>query len=101
MLVNFSVVPLGEGVSMSGGVSEIIDMIDKSGLEYRMHSMGTVVEGGWDEVMGLVKQCHNAMHASSGRVYTTITIDDRKGASGRIDGKVRAVEEKLGHEVKK
>jgi len=101
MLINFSVVPLGQGVSMSPGVSKIIDMIDKSGLDYRMHAMGTVVEGDWDEVMELVKRCHEAMLEGSERVYTTMVIDDRKGATGRLEGKVRSIEEKLGHKVKK
>jgi len=100
MLVNFSVVPLGQGVSMSGIVSRIIDMVDKSGLDYKMHAMGTVVEGDWDEVMALVKQCHETLMEGSERVYTTIVIDDRKGATGRLEGKVRSIEEKLGHKVK-
>jgi uncharacterized protein YqgV (UPF0045/DUF77 family) len=41
------------------------------------------------------------MISQSDRVVTQIRIDDRKGASGTIKGKVRSVEEKLEKELPK
>src|SRR5512136_2813129 len=101
MVVEFSVVPIGRGEELAGPVARILDIIDKSGLPYQLTAMGTLVEGEWDEVMGLVRRCHEAMRDSGTRVYTHITIDDRAGASGRIAGKVRDVEKVLGRTLKK
>ena len=82
MLAEFSVFPIGKGEGLSQYVSQIIKMIDESGLEYRLNPMGTVVEGEWDQVLDLIKQCHHKMRQLSTRVITNISIDDREGAVG-------------------
>ena len=101
MLAEFSVVPVGKGEGLSQYVSQIIKMIDESGLEYRLNPMGTVVEGEWDEVLDLIKRCHHKMRQFSTRVITNVSIDDREGAVGRITGKIESVEKALGRGVKK
>ena len=101
MLASFSVIPIGKGESLSQEVSQIIRLVDESGLKYRLNAMGTVVEGEWDEVLGLIRQCHETMRQSSPRVITTISIDDRQGAVNRITGKIESVEKKLDRTLKK
>ena len=101
MLAEFSLFPIGKGEGLSQYVSQIIKMIDESGLEYRLNPMGTVVEGEWDEILDLIKKCHHKMRQFSTRVITSISIDDREGAVGRITGKIESVERTLGREVKK
>ncbi len=101
MIANFSVVPIGEGNSLSSQVAEVLKIVDESGINYKLHSMGTILEGDWDEILRLIKKCHERTLEDSDRVLTTITIDDRKGKSGRIVGKVQSVERKLGRELKK
>jgi uncharacterized protein (TIGR00106 family) len=101
MIVEFSVVPVGQGEELAGPVAKILDIIDRSGLPYQLTAMGTLVEGDWDEVLGLVRRCHEAMRGEAGRVLTHIAIDDRTGAAGRITGKVRDVEKTLGRTLKK
>ncbi len=101
MIVEFSVVPIGRGEALAERVARILDIVDQSGLPYQLTAMGTLVEGDWDEVLGLVRRCHEAMGDGSGRVYTHITIDDRPGTKGRIAGKVREVEDVLGRTLKK
>jgi uncharacterized protein (TIGR00106 family) len=101
MIAEFSVVPVGRGESLAGPVARVLDIVDKSGLPYQLTAMGTLVEGDWDEVLALVRRCHEAMRGEAGRVSTHIAIDDRPGASGRIVGKVRDVEESLGRPLKK
>jgi len=95
MLVQFSIVPLGVGVSISSYVAKVIKIVDKSGLPYKLHAMGTIVEGEWEEVMNLIKKCRDTLMEEIERIVIDIKIDDRKGATGRIEGKVRSVEEKL------
>lgn len=101
MIVEFSVVPIGRGEELAGPVARILDLVDKSGLPYQLTAMGTIVEGNWDEVVGLIRRCHETMRGESGRVTTHITIDDRAGSADRIRGKVRDVEDVLGRTLKK
>ena len=101
MLAEFSIIPVGEGESLSGLVSRAVEIIRNSGLEYRVNPMGTVVEGGWDEVMNLIRRCHDAVRKEGCRVITTVTIDDRSAAGPRMDKKVQSLEDKIGHMLKK
>ena len=100
MVVNFTVVPIGKDSSLSAKVAEVLKIISDSGISYKLHSMGTILEGEWDEIMRLIKKCHKKILKDSDRVLTTITIDDRKGRTDRIAGKVKSVEEKLGEKLK-
>ncbi len=101
MLAMFSTFPIDKGSALGKDVAGAIDLIDKSGLDYQTTAMGTLVEGDWDEVMSLIKTCHDKLRENSVRVYTRITIDDRAGAKGRLKGKVADVERIIGREVKK
>jgi len=101
MLVEFSVVPLGVGESVSQYVAECMKIVEDSGLSYKINPMGTVVEGEYDEVMALVKRCHMRIIDLCPRVITTVKIDDRKGTKGMIDRKILSVEEKLGKKLEK
>ena len=100
MVVNFSVVPIGKESSLSAKVAEVLKIVSESEIDYKLHSMGTILEGDWGEIMGLIKKCHKKISKDSDRVLTTITIDDRKGRTGRITGKVKSVERKLGKKLK-
>lgn len=100
MLVEFSIVPLDKGEHLSKYVAKAIDIIDKSKLNYRTTAMGTLVEGDWDKVMGLIKKCHTALAKESNRISTSIKIDWRKGDRGAIERKVAAVEKQLGRKIK-
>ena len=77
----------------------MVNIIDRSGLEYKLGAMQTTVEGDDAEVMALILQCHRHMRAKAKRVVTHIAIDDREGASGRLTGKVADVEKALGRKV--
>ena len=79
----------------------MIQLIDDSGLNYQTTAMGTLIEGEWDQVMALVKQCHMALRQSSRRVYTRLTIDDREGAKDQLTGKVASIETRLGKGIRK
>jgi len=101
MIAEFSVVPLGKGESVSQYVAECLKIVDASGIEYRINPMGTVLEGGYDEVMEVVKKCHFRVMDLSQRVVTSIKIDDRKGRKGMLEDKIRSVEKRLGKELRK
>ena len=101
ILLEFSMSPLTEGESVSKYVARSLDIIDQSGLPYRLNPMGTVIEGPWDEVMGVVKACWERMHLDCNRISTAMKIDYRKGATGRLSSKIESVEKKVGRTLKK
>ncbi len=100
MLVEFSVVPVGTGVSISPHIAKVLRIVAESGLPYKANPMGTVLEGEWDTVMTVVRKCHDVVMKDSERALTTITIDDRKGKESRIQKKLESVEQKLGMKLK-
>ncbi len=100
ILVEFSVIPVGIGVSISPQIAKVLKIVAGSGLPYKANPMGTVLEGEWGVVMDVVKKCHDAVMKDSERALTTITIDDRKGKDMRIDKKLESVEQKLGMKLK-
>jgi len=90
MMVEFSVVPMGKGVSVSPIIAEVLKIVADSGVSYRANPMGTVLEGEWDAVM-----------RDAERAITSITIDDRKGGGPRMEKKLESVERKLGMKLSK
>jgi uncharacterized protein (TIGR00106 family) len=96
MMLEFSVVPMGKGVSISPLIARVMKIVVSSGVSYRANPMGTVLEGEWDAVMAVVKKCHDAVMEDAERAVTSIKIDDRKGGEARMVGKLESVELKLG-----
>jgi uncharacterized protein (TIGR00106 family) len=97
MLAELSVVPLDKGAKgLSFYVAQSLKIIEESGLDYEIHAMGTLIEGPSDKVFDVIRRCHESMVAQSDRVVTYVKIDDKKGASGTIKGKVESVKNKLG-----
>jgi len=101
MIAEFSVVPLGKGESVSQYVAECLRIVEASGINYRINPMATVIEGDYDQVMGVIKKCHMRVMELCPRVVTTVRIDDRKGRKDMLDSKIRSVEMALGKELKK
>jgi len=99
MIAELSMVPVGKGESLSGFVANILAIVEKSGRDYRLTAMGTLVEGNADKVRALLERRPQASRQESRRVLTFIRIDDRRGAKKRLVGKVRAVEKKMGRKV--
>ncbi len=101
LLAEFSIWPMDKGVSVSPFVARAIEVVERSGLPYKVGPLGTCIEGEYDAVMAVIKQCHDALAKDSDRVMCTIKMDWRRGRSGRIEGKVDSVEKSLGHSVKR
>jgi len=100
VLLEFSMSPLGKGESVGKYVARSLEIVDKSGVDYRLNPMGTVLEGDWDDVLGVVKQCFERMKKDCNRISCSIKVDYRKGAKGRLSGKVMSVEKRLGRKLK-
>ena len=97
VLLEMSIVPMGVGESVSQYVAECVDLVDQSGLDYELHSMGTIIEGDLPAVLALMQQCIEKMTEHSDRVTCSAKLDFRKGKSGRLKSKVESVEQKRTH----
>jgi uncharacterized protein (TIGR00106 family) len=99
MLASFTIIPIGTGDELKDKIAQVVSIIDNSGLPYTFGAMQTTIEGEPDQVMNLIMQCHTHMRSLSSRVLTSITIDDREGASDRLNGKIDDVKQILGKEI--
>lgn len=100
VLLEFSMSPLGKGESVGRYVARSLEIVDKSGVDYRLNPMGTVLEGDWDDVFEVVKQCFERMRKDCNRISCSIKVDYRKGAQGRLRAKVASVEKRLGRTLR-
>ncbi|MGA7521160.1 MAG: MTH1187 family thiamine-binding protein [Acidobacteriaceae bacterium] len=101
MLASFSVVPLDVTGGVKDLVAEALKIVDASELDYSLGAMQTTVEGDADAVTETILACHRRMLELAPRVLTHIAIDERKGATGRLEGKVRDVEEVVGKPLRR
>ena len=105
MLFQLTMFPSGQKrktASVSEHVAKVIDIIDKSGLPYKMTPMATCIEGSWDDVINVINKARLRLRRlGHDRIYINITVDDRKGYKNRLTGKIKSVENKLGRKVNK
>jgi len=96
VIVDFSVTPIGVGVSVSKYVAACERVLEEAGLSRRLHAYGTNVEGEWDEVFAAIRRCHEVVHGMGApRVSTVIKVGTRTDRPQGMDDKVRSVEDKL------
>jgi len=69
-------------------------------VRYRMHAMGTSLEGTTEDILAVVAELH-AVPFEQGvpRVYTVLKLDERRDRPDQtLDDKVRSVEDRLAGE---
>ena len=65
-------------------------------VRYRLHAMGTSLEGTTDDVMELVRKLHEVPFGMGiERVYTVLKLDDRRDKEQTLEDKVTSVEKLL------
>jgi len=97
VIVDLCVVPMGTAPSVSRYVAACAELIRRSGLKHRMHAYGTCIEGDWDAVMAVARQCHETLHEMGvPRIFTTLKIGTRTDHDQTMEEKLAAAEEKIG-----
>jgi uncharacterized protein (TIGR00106 family) len=101
VLFEFAMFPTDKGESVSAYVSRILKVIDTSGVSYKLTPMGTVVEvETMDEALAVIGKAYQALAGDCNRIYSAVKLDIRSGQGGRLEGKVKSVEAKLGKKLK-
>ena len=101
MLFELTMVPLGLGDHIAAPLADVLRIVDASGVRYRLTPSGTCLEGEWDEVMPVVRACHDALRKGASHVITTIGIEDQAGASDMLRSNVVELERRIGHPLEK
>jgi len=95
-IAEFTIIPIGAGVSLSRYVAACEKVLAKSGLTYALHANGTNLEGEWDEVIHAIKVCHETLHEMGvPRIATQIKIGTRTDRTQTMQDKVESVQKKL------
>lgn len=102
VLMSYAMFPTDKGSSVSEFVSKIIKLVSESGFEYKLTAMGTVIETETlDQALEIVSKSYKILEPFADRVYSTLTFDIQTNKPmGRISGKIKSIEDKIG-EVKK
>ena len=101
MLVELSIIPIGNNPHTSAELAKALQLVDASGLPYQLTPSGTCIEGEWDAVMPLIRQCHERVRKSAAHVITLIKIEDDEDERHKLTRNVASIEEKLGHSLER
>ncbi len=96
VIVDFCLIPLGTGISLSPYIAECQKILEDMQLEHSLHAYGTNIEGEWDGVMAAIKQCHMRVHEMGApRVTSTLKLGTRTDREQSMEDKVVSVEKLL------
>lgn len=98
MIIAFSITPLGIGDEVGRAVAEGVRVVRASGLPNETDAMFTIMEGEWDEVMGVVKQAVDAVLTAAPRASIVLKADIRPGVTDAMTSKVKKLEGYLGQD---
>jgi uncharacterized protein (TIGR00106 family) len=97
VIVDFTIVPVGTGVSLSPYIAEVERVLVRTGLRHELHANGTNLEGEWDAVMAAIRTCHETLHAMGvPRIHTDIKLGTRVDREQHMADKVSSVKAKMG-----
>jgi uncharacterized protein (TIGR00106 family) len=95
-IVEFCIIPLGVGVSLSEYIAVCEQVLEEAGLKVELHANGTNIEGDWDAVMGAVKKCHQRVHEMGApRISTSLRVGTRTDRGQTLSDKVHSVQENM------
>jgi uncharacterized protein (TIGR00106 family) len=96
VIVDFCLVPIGVGVSLSAYVAACEKVLQEAGVKSVLHANGTNIEGEWDKVFAAVRRCHEVVHQMGApRVFTVMKVGTRTDRTQTMDEKTKSVENKL------
>lgn len=96
VIVDFTIIPIGVGVSLSSYIALCEQILKDHGLTYELHANGTNVEGEWEEVLDAIHHCHEKLHQSGvPRIHTEIKLGTRIDRPQRMMDKLASVMQKI------
>ncbi len=98
VLLEFAMFPTDKGESVSEYVAKVIKSIEKSGVDFQLTPMGTIIETDTlKEALAIVESSYKVLEPFSNRVYSTIKLDIRKGRINGMKKKIESISAKTGN----
>jgi uncharacterized protein (TIGR00106 family) len=95
IIADFQVIPIGVGASLSNFIADCEKILEESNLTTALHTMGTNIEGDWDDILAAVKRCHEELHQKGvPRVVTALKLSSRIDREQSIHSRIKSVEDK-------
>ena len=96
VIADIAIIPLGTGLSLSPYVAACERVLTEAGLEPKLHSNGTNVEGEWEAVFAALRRCHEVLHEMGApRIATNLRIGTRTDKVQTMQDKITSVREKM------
>jgi uncharacterized protein (TIGR00106 family) len=71
-------------------------LADQDRVRYRLHAMGTSLEGPTEDILAVVGELHRVpFDLGLPRAYSVLKLDERRDKEQSLDDKVRSVEDRL------
>ena len=91
--IDFCLIPIGVGVSLSPFIAACQKIIHEAGLEYQLGCSGTSIEGEWNKVFSCVESCHKEVHKlGAKRIYSIVKVNTRTDKKQSFRQKVEKVQ---------
>ncbi|MCP3683075.1 MAG: MTH1187 family thiamine-binding protein [bacterium] len=96
VVVDFCLIPIGVGVSLSPYIAECQHILRQHELQFELHSYGTNIEGEWQKVFAAIEACHIRIHEMGApRITSTIKLGTRVDRDQSMADKIESVEKLL------
>lgn len=95
VIVEYAMFPTDKGESVSEYVSKVIAMLEQSGLDYQLTSMGSIYEcATMKEALAVIEKSHDILEPVSERIYATAKFDIRKNRKNGMKQKIESIQKK-------
>jgi uncharacterized protein YqgV (UPF0045/DUF77 family) len=94
VIADFSITAT-DSASADRDAAHFTEILDASGLSYRIGPLRTRVEGEWGRVMAVIRCCQQAAVERHGRVVTHIRLDECRCRSRLDCERIRATAERV------
>jgi len=98
VIVEVTTVPLGtDSTSLSAYVADLEKVLAKyTHIKTQLTPMSTIMEGDLDDIFTAIREMHETPFLKGAkRVSTRISIDDRRDKTASMEGKIKAVKDKM------
>lgn len=94
IISQLSISPVGEGISLSKYVKNVINVLKKNNIKFETNAMATVIETeDLRTLFKVVEEAHRSViNLGAKRIITELKIDDRKDKSVTIKTKLKSIE---------
>jgi uncharacterized protein (TIGR00106 family) len=93
MIAELRITPMDHEKGFANAVAAVVRILEASPLAYQVTAMGTLLEGSLEDILQVVRRCHERLCETSSRVLIELSIDDRKAPAGELAHSLRHLEE--------